>query len=210
MRARIAGSRGRDFAFNLAADVAPNRYRVTGSGTLDRRPLELTSPAVLVYTPEGWRLDRSEFRFAGGSASLSGLFGARTEIDARMRGDAATVLDILYPRLGLGGNASGLLRYRSPSAGAPPTGEANLRIRGLTRAGLVLSSRPVDIGLNARLDGVNAAMRAVAVSEGRTIGRAQARISPIGGGGQPDRAADRARRCGRSCATMARPTPCGG
>ena len=58
-----------------------------------------------------------------------------------------------------------------------------MRVRGLTRAGLVLSSRPVDIGLNARLDGVNAALRAVAVSEGRTIGRAQARISPIGGSG---------------------------
>ena len=58
-----------------------------------------------------------------------------------------------------------------------------MRVRGLTRAGLVLSSRPVDIGLNARLDGVNAALRAIAVSEGRTIGRAQARLSPIGGSG---------------------------
>ena len=94
-----------------------------------------------------------------------------------------SVLDIGYPELGLGGIASGSVRYRSPSAGAPPTGEANLRIRGLTRAGLVLSSRPVDIGLNARLDGVNFAMRAVAVSEGRTIGRMQARISPIGASG---------------------------
>ncbi len=81
------------------------------------------------------------------------------------------------------------MRYRSPSADAPPTGEANLRVRGLTRAGLVLSSRPVDIGLNARLDGRNAALRAIAVSEGRTIGRAQARISPIGGSGDPDRPA---------------------
>ncbi len=183
VRARIAGSRGRDFTFNLAADVAPGRYRVTGSGTLDRRPLELTSPAILIGTPEGWRLDRSEFRFAGGNATLSGLFGDRTEIDARMEAMPLTVLDMAYPQLGLGGHASGLLRYRSPSPGAPPTGEANLRIRGLTRAGLVLSSRPVDIGLNARLDGVNAVMRAVAVSEGRTIGRAQARISPIGGSG---------------------------
>src|SRR5688500_19725813 len=94
-----------------------------------------------------------------------------------------TALDMARPRLGLGGIASGLVRYRSAGPGAPPAGEANLRVRGLTRAGLVLSSRPVDIGVNARLDGVNAAMRAVAVSEGRTIGRAQARISPIGGSG---------------------------
>jgi translocation and assembly module TamB len=183
IRARIAGSRGRDFAFNLVADVAAGRYRVSGSGTLDRRPLELVTPAELTDTAEGWRLAPTRFRFAGGSASLAGLFGTRTEIDAQMQAMPLTVLDIFYPQLGLGGIASGSVSYRSPSAGAPPTGEANLRIRGLTRAGLVLSSRPMDIGLNARLDGVNAALRAVAVSEGRTIGRAQARISPIGGSG---------------------------
>ena len=183
IRARLSGSRGRDFAFNLVADVAAGRYRVSGSGTLDRRPLELVTPAELTYTAEGWRLARTQFRFAGGSATLAGLFGTRTEIDAQLQSMPLTLLDIFYPRLGLGGIASGSVRYRSPSAGAPPTGEANLRIYGLTRAGLVLSSRPMDIGLNARLDGVNAALRAVAVSEGRTIGRAQARISPIGGSG---------------------------
>jgi translocation and assembly module TamB len=182
-RIRIAGSRGRDFSFNAVADIVPGRYRVSGSGTLDRRPLELVTPAELTSTAEGWRLAPTQFRFAGGSASLAGLFGIRTEIDAQLQAMPLTVLDIGYPELGLGGMASGSVRYRSSSAGAPPTGEANLRIRGLTRAGLVLSSRPVDIGLNARLDGVNFAMRAVAVSEGRTIGRMQARISPIGPSG---------------------------
>jgi len=180
---RIAGSRGRDFALNVSADVSPNRYRISAAGTLDRRPFQLITPAVLSHTPEGWRLERTEFRFAGGEASLAGLFGGRTEIDARLEAMPLTVLDMFYPRLGLGGVASGLLRYNSPSGGAPPTGEANLRIRGLTRAGLVLSSRPIDVGLNARLDGVNAAMRAVVVSEGQTIGRAQARLSPIGQSG---------------------------
>jgi translocation and assembly module TamB len=183
VRARVAGSRGRDFAFNAVAEVAPGRYRISGSGTLDRRPLELVTPAELTETDAGWRLARTQFRFAGGNATLSGLFGDRTEIDARMETMPLTVLDIFYPRLGLGGIASGTISYRSPSADAPPTGEANLRIRGLTRAGLVLASRPVDIGLNARLDGRNAAFRAVAVSEGQTIGRAQARVSPIGTSG---------------------------
>jgi len=182
-RIRIAGSRGRDFSFNAVADIAPGRYRVSGSGTLDRRPLELVTPAELTATPEGWRLAPTQFRFAGGSASLAGLFGTRTEIDARLQTMPLTVLDIFYPELGLGGIASGSVRYRSPAPGAPPAGEANLRVRGLTRAGLVLSSRPVDLGLNARLDGGNFAMRAVAVSEGRTIGRMQARIAPIGSAG---------------------------
>jgi translocation and assembly module TamB len=64
-----------------------------------------------------------------------------------------------------------------------PSGAANLRVRGLTRAGLVLSSRPVDVGVAARLTGAGAALRAVAVSEGRTVGRAQARMAPMGPGG---------------------------
>jgi translocation and assembly module TamB len=99
------------------------------------------------------------------------------------------VLDIAYPQLALGGIASGTLSYRE-LAGAQPTGDANLRVRGLSRSGLVLSSRPVDIGLIAKLAGGNAAVRAVAASGGQTIGRAQARLSPIPGGGSlPERLA---------------------
>lgn len=182
VRARIAGSRGRDFAFDAIADVAPDHYSIRGQGTLDRRPFALETPARLVRTSEGWRLAETRFTFAGGSASLSGLFGERTEIDARLEDMPLTVLDMAYPHLGLGGVASGLVRYRSAAPGTLPAGEANLRIRGLNRAGLILSSRPMDIGLNARLAGGNAALRAVAVSDRRTIGRAQARIVGIGNG----------------------------
>jgi translocation and assembly module TamB len=183
VRTRIAGSRGRDFTFAAVAQVAPGRYSVTGTGTLDRRPLRLISPAELTSTAEGWRLAPTRFGFAGGVGNVSGLFGTRTEIDADLIAMPLTVLDIGYPQLGLGGMASGRVRYRSAAPGAAPSGEANLRVRGLTRAGLVLSSRPVDIGLNARLEGSNAALRAIAVSEGRTIGRAQARMTGIGGPG---------------------------
>jgi translocation and assembly module TamB len=181
--ARIAASRGRDFTFNAVADAAPGRYRVSGSGTLDRRALQLVTPADLIWTPEGWRLAPTRFSFAGGSASVSGLFGARTEVDAQLLAMPLTVLDIGWPQLGLGGIASGSVRYRSPHAGSAPSGEANLRVRGLTRAGLVLSSRPMDIGVNARLEGANAALRAIAVSDGQVIGRAQARVASIGGPG---------------------------
>jgi translocation and assembly module TamB len=183
IEARIAASRGRDFTFNAVAEAAPGRYRVTGAGTLDRRALQLITPAELTWTPEGWRLAPTRVSFAGGIASVSGLFGARTEVDAQLAAMPLTVLDIGWPQLGLGGIASGSVRYRSPHAGSPPSGEANLRVRGLTRAGLVLSSRPMDIGVNARLEGSNAALRAIAVSDGRVIGRAQARIGSIGGPG---------------------------
>jgi translocation and assembly module TamB len=183
VRADFAGTRGRDFAFQAVADVTPERWRVTGRGAVDRRPIELAAPAVLTRAEGGWRLAPTALRFAGGNATLSGLFGARrAELEARMEAMPLSVVDIVVPRLGLGGIASGTLSFRE-TPGQPPSGAANLRVRGLTRAGLVLSSRPVDIGVNARMAGGNAAMRAVAVSEGRTIGRAQAQLSPIGGAG---------------------------
>ncbi|HWH17846.1 MAG TPA: translocation/assembly module TamB domain-containing protein, partial [Allosphingosinicella sp.] len=184
VRANIAGTRGRAFVFRTLAELAPGRVRLTGGGTVDKRPIQLSQPAVLTKEDNGWRLAPTALSFAGGNATVSGLLGgSATEVQARMEQMPLTVLDIAYPRLGLGGIASGTLNYRSSSDGANPTGDANLRIRGLTRSGLVLSSKPVDVGLVARLAGGSAAMRAVAVSEGRRIGQAQARLSPIDTGG---------------------------
>ncbi|HEX8572702.1 MAG TPA: translocation/assembly module TamB domain-containing protein [Allosphingosinicella sp.] len=183
VRARIAGTRGRDFLFETVADIAPGRFRLTGRGTVDRRAIVLAEPAVVSREGDSWRLAPTGLTFAGGSATVSGLFGgSATELNARMERMPLGVLDIGWPRLGLGGSASGTLSYRFGAAGEP-SGDANLRVRGLTRSGLVLSSRPVDIGLVAKLAGGNAALRAVATSEGRTIGRAQARLAPIGRSG---------------------------
>jgi translocation and assembly module TamB len=184
VKAEIAGTRGRNFRFETVADFAPGRIRLSGRGAVDRRTIELTQPAQLTREGDGWRLHEAALRFAGGSANVSGLWGsAGTEIKARMDAMPLSVLDIGWPELGLGGTASGTLNYRFSSDGSQPSGDANLRVRGLTRSGLVLSSRPVDIGVAARLQNGHAGIRAIAVSDGRTIGRAQARLSPIGGSG---------------------------
>ena len=89
------------------------------------------------------------------------------------------VLDIGWPNLDLSGRASGELDYGWKGG---RSGRANLTIRGLSRAGLVLASKPIDVGLAAVLTGDRAGMRAVAVSGGKTIGRAQARFAPLGRG----------------------------
>lgn len=184
VKARIAGTRGRNFSFETVADFAPGRIRFGGRGAVDRRTIELTRPALLTREGDGWRLHDAALRFAGGNANVSGLWGsAGTELKARMDAMPLSVLDIGWPELGLGGIASGTLNYRFASDGSQPSGDADLRVRGLTRSGLVLSSRPVDIGVAARLQNGHAGIRAIAVSEGRTIGRAQARLSPIGGTG---------------------------
>jgi translocation and assembly module TamB len=184
VKAEISGTRGRNFSFAATADFAPGQIRIGGRGSVDRRALELVRPALLTREGDGWRLHEASLRFAGGNASVAGLWGgAGTELRAQMDTMPLSVLDIGWPELGLGGNASGTLNYRFPADGGQPSGDANVRVRGLTRSGLVLSSRPVDIGLAARLQGGSAGIRAIAVSDGRTIGRAQARLSPIGTSG---------------------------
>ncbi len=180
--ANLAGSRGRAFALSLNADVAPNLYRLTGEGTVDRRPIKLTSPAELTRTGDGWRLAPTALTFEGGSATVSGAFASGTsEIDARLTRMPLSVLDIGYPGMGLGGVASGSVRYRQ-GGDAPPTGRADLTVRGLTRSGLVLSSQPVDMGLAAVLNANGLAARSIVSSGGQVIGRGQARLAPLGPG----------------------------
>jgi translocation and assembly module TamB len=190
IRTSIAGSRGRAFDLQTEAMIDPMKIQLTGQGTIDRTPIRLTSPAVVAREGDAWRLSPTALAFAGGSASVSGLFGAGvSQLDAGLTAMPLTVMDIFYPGLGIGGVASGKFSYRL-AQGALPVGRADLRIRGLTRSGLVLSSSPVDVGIAAVLDGRGAVGRAVAVSGGRTIGRAQARLAPLAeSGGLADRLA---------------------
>jgi translocation and assembly module TamB len=183
VKAAFAGSRGRAFDLQTVIQVAPDKLVVNGGGTIDRRPVRIDSPAVLTAEAGGWRLASTALSYAGGRLDLAGLLGASaTEIDARLASVPMAVFDVVTPNLGLGGTATGRIQYRAPTAG-PPAGAVDLTIRRLTRSGLVLTSRPIDLGLKAALSGNQAAARAIAASEGKVIGRAQLRLAPLPTGG---------------------------
>ena len=182
IRAAIAGRRGRTFELVGLANVSPERISITGRGEIERRALVLESSAVLTRVAGGWQVAPTRVRFGGGRASVSGRTGDDPELHATVQAMPLEVLDILWPNLDMSGSANGRLDYRWRGDNGRPSGRADLRIRGLSRAGLVLSSKPIDVGLAAVLSGGKAAMRAVAVSDGKTIGRAQARFSPLGAG----------------------------
>ena len=179
VRAALAGTRGTEFQFVTVAQVTPDRISITGRGELARRPLIIDGPAVLTRVAGGWEVAPTRVRFGGGRGTLSGRTGARPEFRADIESMPLQLLDIVWPKAGLGGNASGRVDYRWAGQ---PAGSANLRVRGLSRAGLVLASNPIDVGVNAVLADGKAALRAVAVSDGKTIGRAQARFGPLGSG----------------------------
>lgn len=188
----FTGARGRSFAIHADADVTPDRYTIHANGQIDRRPIRLGSPAVITRVDGGWRLAETQLSFAGGQGDISGQFGDnRTEFSATLAQMPLTILDMLLPDLGLAGSASGRLDYLQ-ARGAAPTGRIEMTVRGMSRAGLVLSSQPIDVGVAGLLNGDGAALRAVLASGGRTIGRGQAKLSSLGGGSLTARLANAA------------------
>ena len=180
VRASLSGQRGRLFDLQAEAEVEPDRIRLSARGTIDKRPIRLTRAALFTRSDDGWRLSPVTISYAGGSLQLGGeLSGATTRIEARMQKLPLALLDIAYDNLGLGGTATGSLSYVH-TRGAMPTGRAELRVRGLSRSGLALSSRPVDAGVNAVLTQDRLATRMIFMADGQTIGRGQALLTPLG------------------------------
>ncbi len=190
IRASIAGSRGRAFDIRTVTQVTADRYQISATGTIDRRPIKLDTPAVLTRDGDAWVLQSTQVSFSGGSAKVSGRFGGgASAFDTTLAAMPLSVLDIGYPGLGLGGVASGKLTYRTDANGVP-SGSTDLTIRGLSRSGLVRTSQPIDIGLAGVLSPGKAAMRAVMASGGKTVGRMQALLTPGTGSDTASRFAD--------------------
>jgi len=179
VRAAFAGRRGAAFAFSTLANITPDAIRLTGSGRIDRQPLVLNQPAVLTRAGDGWALAPTSISFAGGSATVSGRSGSAPEVHAQLGGMPLQVLDLFWPNLNLSGSATGRVDYAWKSN---RTGRLDLKVRGLSRAGLVLASKPIDVAVAAIVSGNQAGLRAVAASDGAIVGRAQAKFAPLGGG----------------------------
>lgn len=180
VRASLSGQRGRLFDIQSEAQVEPDRIRLSARGTIDKRPIRLTRAALFTRSDDGWRLSPVTISYAGGSLQLAGeLSGATTRIEARMQKLPLALLDIASDNLGLGGTATGSMTYVH-TRGDMPTGRAELRVRGLSRSGLALSSRPVDAGVNAVLTHDRLATRMIFLADGQTIGRGQALLTPLG------------------------------
>jgi translocation and assembly module TamB len=152
---------------------------LTGSGNIERQPLVLRQAAVLTREGDGWALAPTALTFAGGNATVSGRSGSAPEVHAQVAAMPLQVLDVLWPNLDLSGSATGRVDYSWKSN---RSGRLDLKVHGLSRAGLVLASKPIDVAVAALVNGNQAGMRAVAASDGAIVGRAQARFAPLGNG----------------------------
>ncbi len=183
--AALAGRRGSRFDLLLNADVEARRVALAARGTLAGQPITMPRRAVLVAREGGgWELERAQISYAGGFLIADGRFGG----DAPLSGHLAladmplSVIDAVGGELGLGGRVSGVVDISADGAG-PPTGEARVLVDGLTRSGLVLSSRPLDLAAVIRLTPDSLQARAVMRGGEGAGGRLDARVTGLPQGG---------------------------
>lgn len=182
--ASVSGRRGTRFALQGTAAFAPDQIVAYVSGEYAGRKVTMPRRAVMTRENDGWRLAPTQIGFGRGILIAEGhVLGGPTQMKLLLAQMPVSVVDIVIADLGLGGVASGVVEYANDGQGAP-SGNAALLVKGLSRSGLVLTSRPVDLALVAQLDPDALQARAV-IRDGADIrGRFQARISglPRGGG----------------------------
>ncbi len=181
MKASASGTTDIPFSINADAAITPERIEVRGGGRLGRNTVSLSGPAVFTYGAQGWSLAPVSLVTADGKAEFSGLIGQRNRLRARFDKVSLSLISAVMPRLDFSGRISGTLDLSLPTGGVP-TGIANLRVNGLSRAGIASASLPIDLGLNARLTAAGAVARAVIVQGGKVEGRLQAQLGPIPAG----------------------------
>jgi len=176
--ASLAGRRGSRFTLNLLADVAPGRYAVLAGGDFDGRRIAMPRRAVLTRIGDGWALSPTELDYDGGRLVAEGTIGPDTALTLRMADMPLALVDVLTADLGLGGKASGEVSWHTMQ-GNPPSADVRIEVKGLSRSGLVLSSRPVDLALVGRLTPAALEARAVIRDGGTTLGRLQGRVTAL-------------------------------
>lgn len=183
--AAIAGRRSERFALKLDADVAPGRIAPLLRGEYAGAAIRMPRRAVLTRQEGsgGWALAPAQIGYAGGYAILEGGFGGEeTRLSASVARMPLRLLDLAGSELGFGGRLSGIITY-AQSQREPPTGTARVRVDGFSRAGLVLSSQPVNVVAVADLNRGGLSAGARLLENGKRLGQVKARITKLARGG---------------------------
>ncbi len=183
--ASLAGARGSRFALQLNARFDEDRIDLAARGNYAGQAITMPQRAIVIRQPDGgYVLQPTQITYGEGAVVASGAFGGgETRLSLALDGMPLSLADVAVADLGLGGKLSGTVDYRAAPDG-PPTADIKVKVQGLTRAGLVLTSRPIDLALVSRLTADRLEARAVIDDETNQAGRLQMRIAnlPRGGG----------------------------
>lgn len=179
--AALAGRRGSRFELLLNGDATLDQIRLAARGSYAGQAITMPRRAVLQRQDNGgWQLEQTHLTYGAGSAVASGQFGGDGPNEGRLAlfNMPIGLADVLTGELGVDGTVSGIVDYARHASGLP-TGEARLRATGVTRSGLLLTSRPLDVAAVFSLSPTLLQMRGVVEDGGRANGRLDAQISDL-------------------------------
>ena len=183
VRGTLTGRRADRFSLKFDGNIKPKRIELFARGSYGGRAIDMPRRAVL--TPRdagGYDLAPTQFNFARGFTIVEGAIGGdETALKLQFADMPLRLADLIDSRLALGGRVSGTANYRAGADG-PPTGDARLKVEGFTRAGLLLSSQPVDLSTVIELRQNQLSAAASLSNDGRKLGRLDARITRLGPG----------------------------
>jgi len=185
-QALVEGVSGVPFRVAVNGDLQPDLWRASVQGRAAGIAFKTASPARIVPRADGYELLPTTIDLGrGSSARLAGRFGEGIMLQSRLDRVNMTLLNAVYPDMGLGGRASGSLDFEQASAEAFPRADARLTINNFTRTTAATVSEPVDINFAGKLLADGGEARAVIRKRGSVIGRLQASLRPLGPGAGP-------------------------
>jgi translocation and assembly module TamB len=176
--ARGRAGDGEPLVANARVQSVSDGFAVTLDGSVGKLPLRLEHPARIVRTDGGWELRPARLVLPKGQVDIAGQLGDSSEVKLVLRDVELSVLDMFVPGSGLGGRASGAVVVRQTPGAIIPTGEANLDITGLQRAGVTGITVPVDVQVAARSDGDGLLVGARLSWQKNDLGRLVLRVDP--------------------------------
>lgn len=175
------GQSGASFEIAANADLSPGLYRVAAQGRLNTIPFRLARPAVIRADRGGYLLDPTTVVLTEGRVQLSGRYGPGLELHSRFDDLDLSVLNAFAAGAGLGGKATGAIDF-AQTGNAFPRADLRVTVDNFTRSGAAVVSAAVDIDAIGTLRPEGGDLRAVIRRGGVPIGRAAARLQPVGAG----------------------------
>ncbi len=175
------GRRGVPFRVAAAGRRTGGEAVLAMQGHLNNIGFRFAQPAVLRQAGNDWVMQPVTVNLQQqGRVRLAGRWGEGLTIQARLDELNLSVLNAFSPGLGIGGRATGSLDFHAPADGAFPRAEARLNVTGFTRTGIAVRSSPVDLFVAGALTPEGGQAGAIIRRGGAIIGRAQARLQPLG------------------------------